>query len=150
MRAIGLLSHMKSSPVRNPLSEDERKAIRSLRANDDIAALPADKGNVTVTLELSTYHEKMVPELCQLPQFCLSNGYCSYEGDFFQQIFGSAVGASISGATANLTIEAIEAKALENVQPRPKSLVRYEDDCFCGLDRMHVKRFLQLLNDVGP
>lgn len=91
-----------------------------------------------------------VTELCQLLRFCLGNTYFSYNGEFYQQTFGTAMGASISVTTANLAMEAIESKALDNFQPRSKLFLRYVDDCFCVLDRRHVQRFLEHLNGVEP
>ncbi|KAH8038768.1 hypothetical protein HPB51_003052 [Rhipicephalus microplus] len=41
------------------LGEDEEKAIKALHKNKKIAVLPADKGNVTVVLDRSTYESKM-------------------------------------------------------------------------------------------
>ncbi|XP_077494448.1 uncharacterized protein LOC144105159 [Amblyomma americanum] len=58
-KAIGVLSRMKKTSPDYSLPQAERKAIRSLQANDEIAILPADKGNVTVILDRSSYQEKM-------------------------------------------------------------------------------------------
>lgn len=54
-----------------------------------------------------------VTELCTLLRFCPSNTCFSYKGKFYRQVFGTAMGESISVTTANITMEAIENKALE-------------------------------------
>ena len=91
-----------------------------------------------------------VTELCTLLRFCLSNTYFSYKGEFYRQVFGTAMGASISVTTANVTMEAIENKALESFQPRPKVFLRYVDDCFCVIKKKDVQPFLDCLNGIEP
>lgn len=58
-RAIGVLSGLQKR-ARTHSSVAERQAIRSLRSNSSIAIIPADKGNATVPLDRSDYHEKML------------------------------------------------------------------------------------------
>ncbi|XP_075736219.1 uncharacterized protein LOC119161015 isoform X1 [Rhipicephalus microplus] len=58
------------------------------------------------------------------------------------------MGASISVTTANITMEAIEQKALGTFQPRPKVFLRYVDDCFCVIKKKDVQAFLDCLNGV--
>ncbi|KAH8029554.1 hypothetical protein HPB51_001279 [Rhipicephalus microplus] len=58
-RAVGILSRIRKSGCQQVLSEDEEKAIKALHKNKKIAVLPADKGNVTVVLDRSTYESKM-------------------------------------------------------------------------------------------
>ncbi|XP_075741449.1 uncharacterized protein LOC142790716 [Rhipicephalus microplus] len=59
-RAVGILSRIRKSGCQQVLSEDEEKAIKALHKNKKIAVLPADKGNVTVVLDRSTYESKMM------------------------------------------------------------------------------------------
>ncbi|KAH8034316.1 hypothetical protein HPB51_022899 [Rhipicephalus microplus] len=57
-RAVSILSRIRKSGCQQVLSEDEEKAIKALHKNKKIAVLPADKGNVTVVLDRSTYESK--------------------------------------------------------------------------------------------
>ncbi|XP_011858342.1 PREDICTED: uncharacterized protein LOC105555901, partial [Vollenhovia emeryi] len=45
-------------PIQN-INREERLALRSLRQNDDILILPADKGNATVVMDKRDYHNKV-------------------------------------------------------------------------------------------
>ncbi|KAH6935629.1 hypothetical protein HPB50_007092 [Hyalomma asiaticum] len=58
-KAVGILSRIRKSGCQQVLSEVERKAVKSLHENKEIAVLPADKGNVTVVLDHSAHQSKM-------------------------------------------------------------------------------------------
>lgn len=74
-----------------------------------------------------------VHDLARLLKFCLSNTYFTFQRTFYRQVHGAAMGASISVTVANLTMEAIEARALSSFTPTPKVFFRYVDDCFSVL-----------------
>ncbi|XP_075532606.1 uncharacterized protein LOC142565904 isoform X1 [Dermacentor variabilis] len=87
-----------------------------------------------------------VDDVCRLLDFCLRNTYFSFNGSFFRQVFGTAMGASVSVSCANIALEALEDKALTTFQPAPKLFLRYVDDCFSIIRREDVVPFLQHLN----
>lgn len=59
-RAVSVLSKLRAKPEVFPLSESECAAVRSLRDNEEIVVLPADKGNVTVVMDAEEYSTKML------------------------------------------------------------------------------------------
>ena len=58
----------KTKPLRENLSRDEKKALKSLREDENIVVAQADKGNVTVVLNKLDY-EKKVSDILQAAPF---------------------------------------------------------------------------------
>ena len=53
-----------------------------------------------------------------LLEFCLKNTYFSFQGQFFEQVEGAAMGSPVSPIVANLYMEYLEQKALSSA-PHP-------------------------------
>ena len=49
----------KAKLPRYNLTVSQRKALKELRIMDDVAILPADKGNATVVMDIKDYHTKL-------------------------------------------------------------------------------------------
>ena len=90
-------------------------------------------------------------EVINLLSFCLDATYLAYNGDVFQQIFGTAMGSPVSVTVANLVMEDVEERALSTCpHPPPPFWKRYVDDTFTVLPEDQVDRFLDHLNTVEP
>ena len=91
--------------------------------------------------------------LLRLLDFVLSTTYFMYDGKFYQQNFGCAMGSPVSPIIANLYMEEYEDWVLndpvEGVIP-PKAWYRYVDDTFAVLERELVELFHEYLNEVNP
>ncbi|XP_077535913.1 uncharacterized protein LOC144148203 [Haemaphysalis longicornis] len=133
---------------------DEDGVLVSFDVKSLFTSVPVDLAVATckeVLLADETLAERTpleVEHVCELLEFCLSNTYFTYREQVYQQIHGTAMGASISVTTANLVMEVIEQKDLAGFDPKPKIFVRYVDDCFCIINRNDAPRLLLLLNSI--
>ena len=61
-----------------------------------------------------------VGDIILLLEFCLKNTYFSFQGQFYEQVEGAAMGSPVSPIVANLYMEYLEQKALSTA-PTPQS-----------------------------
>ena len=93
----------------------------------------------------------LADEVINLLSFCLDATYLAYNGDVFQQIFGTPMGSPVSVTVANLVMEDVEERALSTCpHPPPPFWKQYVDDKFTALPEDQVDRFLDHLNTVEP
>ena len=76
-----------------------------------------------------------VERIAELLQLCLKSTYFSYNGEFYEQRHGAAMGSPISAIVVNLYIEFFEELALESAPSRPRLWKRYVDDTCCIMQR---------------
>ena len=89
-----------------------------------------------------------VNQISCLLEFCLKTTYFTFQGNFFEQVKGAAMGSPISPIVANLFMEDLEIKALSTA-PTPSTLwKRFVDDTFIIIQRAHKDTFLQHLNST--
>ena len=62
-----------------------------------------------------------VEDITLLFEFCLKNAYLSFQGQFYEQVKGAAMGSPISPIVANLYMESFEQKALSTAPHTPGS-----------------------------
>ena len=62
-----------------------------------------------------------VGDIILLLEFCLKNTYFSFQGQFYEQVEGAAMGSPVSTTVANLYMENLEQKALSTA-PTPQVL----------------------------
>ena len=62
-----------------------------------------------------------VEDIILLLEFCLKNTYFSFQGQFYEQVEGAAMGSPVSPIVANLYMEYLEQKALSTAPNPPSS-----------------------------
>ena len=90
-----------------------------------------------------------VNDIILLLEFCLKNTYFSFQGQFFEQVEGAAMGSPVCPIVANLYMEYLEQIALHTALT-PRFWHRFVDDTFVIHKEVNKKDFLQHINNVDP
>ena len=91
-----------------------------------------------------------VEQIISLLEFCLKTTYFQFQGRFFEQLQGAAMGSPISPIVANLYKEDFENKAINTAECPPTVWKRYVDDTFVVIEADKKQGFLDHINSVDP
>ena len=83
-----------------------------------------------------------VEDIILLLEFCLKNMYFSFQGQFYEQVEGLAMGSPVSPIVADLFMEYFEQKVL-TMAPTPRLWHRYVDGTSVIQKEIHKQDFLQ-------
>ena len=86
--------------------------------------------------------------ILKLLEFCLVNTYFLFNGQFFEQTKGAAMGSPVSPIVANIYMEAFEDRALNTALHPPKIWKRYGDDTFVVQLESQRDEFFHHINQV--
>ncbi|XP_054290083.1 uncharacterized protein LOC129005267 [Macrosteles quadrilineatus] len=89
--------------------------------------------------------------LAQLAEICLNSTYFYFDGKYFEQTEGAAMGSPLSPVAANLFMEHLERNAMESAILKPKIWLRYVDDVWAVWPhgRNKLTEFLDHLNSIN-
>ena len=98
--------------------------------------------------ELQQRTPMTVNHIICLLEFCLKNTYFIFQGRFYEQLEGAAMGSPLSSIVANLYTEAFEVQAI-NTAPHPPSLWRrFVDDTSVVIQDAQKDRFIEHINSI--
>ena len=89
-----------------------------------------------------------IKHIMDLLEFCLRSTYFTYQGKYYEQVEGAAMGSPISLIVANLYMENFEVRALSTSPNPPLMWKRFVDDTFLVMKKAHKEEFLTHLNSV--
>ena len=89
-----------------------------------------------------------VNQIIKLLEFCLNSTSFVYQGQFYQQIEGTAMGSPLSPIVANIFMEKCEEEALATAPHPPCLWKRYVDDTFVIQEEEHSNEFFQHINSI--
>ena len=92
-----------------------------------------------------------VEHVTSLLEFCLKTTYFQFQGRFYEQLHGAAMGSPISPIVANLYMEDFETKAISSSAVHPPSTwKRFVDDTFVVIESSRKEEFLHHINNLDP
>ena len=91
-----------------------------------------------------------IPQIVTLLEFCLKNTYFLFQGKYYEQVHGVAMGSPISTLIANLFMEEFEVKALSTTPHPPCLWVRFVDDTLVIHKTEHSTQLLHHINSRDP
>ena len=89
-----------------------------------------------------------IHHIISLLRFCLINSYFTFQGRFYQQTQGAAMGSPISPVVANLFMENLEVQAIRTSPTPPSLWKRFVDDTFTIIKKEDRNSFLEHLNSI--
>ena len=84
------------------------------------AAIKIIQRRLELDQELHSRTNMKVEHITSLLEFCLKTTYFQFQGSFYEQINGAAMGSPISPIVANLFMEDFEVKAIQSAKNPPK------------------------------
>ena len=91
-----------------------------------------------------------ISQIITLLEFCLTNTYFLFQGKYYEQVQGAAMGSPISPLIANLFMEEFEVEALSSCPYPPSLWLRFVDDTFVITKVEHSQSLLQHINSQDP
>ena len=101
-------------------------------------------------IDVSNRTSMIVNHIICLLDFCLKNTYFSFQGRYYEQTEGAAMGSPISPLVANLFMEDLEVQAIRTSTTPPILWKRFADDTFTIIKKNNRDSFLQHLNSIHP
>ena len=114
------------------------------------SAIEVIKKKLEQDTELHQRTTMSTQNILDLLEFCLCNTYFLFQGQYYEQTQGAAMGSPMSPGLANLYMEAFEDRALSTAVNPPRWWKRFVDDTFVILKKDHKEEFLQHINSVDP
>ena len=100
--------------------------------------------------ELHQRTSMSINHITTLLEFCLKRTSFVFQGQYYQQMKGAAMGSPLSPIVANIFMEKFEKEALDTA-PHPLSLwKRYVDDTFVIQEEQHKEEFFHHINSIDP
>ena len=113
-------------------------------------AINVIRRNLELDQGLQVRTSMSVEQIISLLEFSLKTTYVQFQGRFFEQLQGAAMGYPISPIVANLYMEDLENKAINTAECPPRVWKRYVDDTFVVIEADKKKGFLDHINSVDP
>ena len=98
--------------------------------------------------ELQQRTTMTVQNIICLLEFCLNNTNFIFQGNYYEQTEGAAMGSPLSPIIANIYMEAFEKQAISTAQHPPIFWRRFVDDTFVVIQKTKEDSFFNHLNSI--
>ena len=89
-----------------------------------------------------------VSQITSLLEYCLRSTYFVFQGEYYEQLEGAAMGSPLSPIIANIYMEEFETRALSTA-PNPLTLwKRFVDDTFVVIQTSYKEEFFHHINSI--
>ncbi len=122
------------------------KALFSCIPKDD--AVGAVRRRLEQDNTIKDYTSLSIDSICDLLEFCLDTTYFVFDGEFYRQTHGAAMGSPVSPLVANIYMEQYEVKAIASAPNPPKFWDRYVDDTHTVVKDNQLEELHTHLNSV--
>ncbi|XP_033108664.1 uncharacterized protein LOC117110160 [Anneissia japonica] len=135
---------------------EEDEELRSYDVTALFTSVPVDKSLEIIHTRLQndpTLNNRTTvtpQQIIKLLKVCLRCTYFVYNGTFYQQIRGAAMGSPVSPIVCNLYMENMEQLAIKTALHPPIWWYRYVDDTHTKLKKAHAQEFTDHLNSLDP
>ena len=89
-----------------------------------------------------------VKQIISLLEFCFNSTSFVFQGQYYQQMEGAAMGSPLSPIVANIFMENFEKEPLETAPHPPSLWKRFVDDTFVILEPQHKDEFFHHINSL--
>ena len=139
------LQDLQIPPGRKLLSFDVSALFTSVPVDK---ALEVIRSRLVKDQTLKKRCELTVDQLTQLLEFCLNTTYFVYDGTFYQQTHGAAMGSPVSPIVCNIYMEDFEDIALSTAPNPPFLWMRYVDDVIAVSHEYFVDELFAHINSI--
>jgi len=132
------------------------EVLRSYDVTALFTSVPVDKALDIISQRLVTdttlrQRSSLKPShVISLLKVCLDCTYFVYNGVFYRQVHGAAMGSPVSPIVCNLFMEHLEQLAINTAPHPPLWWFRYVDDTHTKLKKAYADEFTEHLNSLDP
>jgi hypothetical protein len=141
-------SYIKDSRDFVELIKEEKIDSKDMLISFDVVSLFT---KIPLNEAIQVIKEVADPQTARLAEVCLKSTFFSFQGEFFEQTSGVAMGSPLSPIVANLYMEKFEKNALETYPLKPSRWKRYVDDTnvIWPHGKEELDKFFEHLNGIS-